>query len=396
MGMKIAMICSYALSKKKVIGGIETHTDGLSRHLSKHDGIELYVITFGDGNKQFKKANLNIYVISKALYPFSIPAGALRLRKIIQKINPAIIHVQGTHFPYSVIAAFFQRKYLTVLTVHGIMAKEIEFRRRISILKNSVFLLFERYAVLKVQNIIAVSLHVKNVISDMTRSEIHVIPNGIDFEAIQNIQPRKSLVHVIPNGIDFEAIQNIQPRKSLVHPCILFIGELVKVKGVDLLIHAIPIIKKSFPNVRVLIGGAGPQAKELKNNVKELNVEETVEFLGFVSGDEKYSYYKSADLCVFPSLYETFGIVCLEAMASGKPVVASNVGGIPFVVEEGKTGLLFESGNIEDLAKKVITLLQDKELREKMGEAGRERAKEFTWNKIAEQTVEVYKGIIKC
>jgi glycosyltransferase involved in cell wall biosynthesis len=98
---------------------------------------------------------------------------------------------------------------------------------------------------------------------------------------------------------------------------------------------------------------------------------------------------------VFPSIYEAFGIVLLEAMACGKPVVASNVGGIPFVVEEGKTGLLFESGNVEDLADKIVTILKDEELREKMGEAGRERAKEFTWDKIAERTVEVYKEILK-
>jgi glycosyltransferase involved in cell wall biosynthesis len=257
------------------------------------------------------------------------------------------------------------------------MAKEIKFRRRISILKNSVFLLFERYAVLKVQNIIAVSLHVKNVIGDMTRSKIQVIPNGIDFEAIQNIQPRKSLVH----------------------PCILFIGELVKVKGVDLLIQAIPIIKKSFPNIRVLIGGAGPQEEDYNYLVKQLNVEESVEFLGFVSGDDKFSYYKSADLCVFPSTYDPFGIVVLEAMACGKPVIVSKVKDaplpLPFMMEDGKTGLLFESGNIEDLAENVITLLKDKELREKMGEAGRERAKEFAWDKIAEQTIGVYKSILK-
>ena len=124
MGMKIAMICSYALSKKKVIGGIETHTDGLTHHLSEHDEIELYVITFGDGNKQFKKGNLNIYVIGTGLYPFSIPAGVLHLQKIIQKINPDIIHVQGTHFPYSVIAAFFHKKYCFFSTFSYIIVLE--------------------------------------------------------------------------------------------------------------------------------------------------------------------------------------------------------------------------------------------------------------------------------
>jgi len=100
------------------------------------------------------------------------------------------------------------------------------------------------------------------------------------------------------------------------------------------------------------------------------------------------------DVCVFPSRYEPFGIVLLEAMASGKPVVASKVGGIPFVVEDGKTGLLFERGNVEVLAEKIIMLLRDEELRKRMGEAGRERAKEFTWDKIAKQTVDLYKEIL--
>lgn len=82
-------------------------------------------------------------------------------------------------------------------------------------------------------------------------------------------------------------------------------------------------------------------------------------------------------------------------MACGKPVAASNVGGIPFVVEDGKTGLLFESGDVEDLSDKIVTILKDEKLREKMGEARRERAKEFAWDKIAERTVEVYKEILK-
>lgn len=373
------MICSYALSEKEVIGGIETHTDGLSRYLSKHDGIELYVITFGDGNKQFKKANLKIYVISKALHLFSSPIGTLRLQKIIRKINPDIILVHGTYIPYSFIALFFRRKYPMVLTIHGVMKKEITYHRRRKLLFCRLLIdkVIEKYVVNKIQNIIAVSLHIKNEISNMT----------------------KSTIRVIQNGIDFEAIQNVQQRKSLAHPCILFIGELSKLKGVDLLIQAIPIIKKVVPNIHVFIGGTGPQAEELKELVKELKVEKNAEFLGFVSGDEKYSYYKSADICAFPSTYDPFGIVVLEAMACGKPVIVSCVNGVqlplPFMMEDGKTGLLFKSGNIEDLAEKVIILLENEELRKKMGDAGRASAKEFSWDKIAEQTIGVYKSILE-
>jgi glycosyltransferase involved in cell wall biosynthesis len=126
-----------------------------------------------------------------------------------------------------------------------------------------------------------------------------------------------------------------------------------------------------------------------------LNIENYVDFLGFLSGEKKYTYYKSADIYVQPSRYETFGIAILEAMACGKTVVASNVGGIPFLVIDGETGLLFENGNVRDLAEKILNLLNDKELREKMGKAGKKRAEEFTWDKIAKQTVEVYKEILK-
>jgi glycosyltransferase involved in cell wall biosynthesis len=132
----------------------------------------------------------------------------------------------------------------------------------------------------------------------------------------------------------------------------------------------------------------------LKKLVKKQNIEKNVEFLGFISDDEKYACYNSADIFVLPSLEESFGIVLLEAMACRKPVVASNVGGIPFVVADEKTGLLFESNDPEDLAEKIITLLRNRELQENMGRAGRERAKEFGWDKIAKTTVRLYQEII--
>ena len=356
------------------MGGVTMHIRKLVKCLAHRDDIELHLVTIGTKNEESEKDNLNIHMIKKRIpYPFSIPSLVWVLKHKIIETNPDIVHAQGSFVLYSTAAALVRNEYPTLLTVHGIVAKEIKFYRGIGFIFG--VLLHkpnERDVVAKIQNIIAVSLHVKNVISNMTKSKIHIIPNGIDFEDIQNVEPHKSIEH----------------------PSILFIGGLVKLKSADLLIKAIPIIKKSIQNIRVFIGGAGPQEKELKNLVKELNIEENVKFLGFVSGDEKYSYYKSADICVFPSVYETFCIVCLEAMACGKPVVASDVGGIPFVVENGKTGFLFERGNVNELAEKVIILLKNKELRKKMGEAGRERAKEFTWDKIAEQTVEVYREIL--
>lgn len=369
--IKVVMLGPYLYE----MGGVTMHIKKITKYLSFREDIEMHLITIGNKNKKTKIGNLNIHMIKKSLpYPFSIPSLVLFLKHKIIEVNPDIVHAQGSFAPYSTAAALVRNKYPTLLTMHGILAKELKFHKGI----NFIFILFihkpnERYVVSKISNIIAVSLYVKNVISDMTQSQIYVIQNGIDFEDIHNVQPHKSIEY----------------------PSILFVGGLSKVKGIDTLLNAVPIIRKKILNLCVYIAGSGPEENKLKELVKELNIEENVNFLGYILENEKYSYYKSADVCVFPSRYEPFGIVLLEAMACGKPVVASNVGGIPFVVEEGKTGLLFESGNVEDLADKIMTILKDEELREKMGEAGRERAKEFTWDKIAERTVEVYKEILK-
>lgn len=373
--IKVAMLAKYYSVSKPT--GTAMHLNKITEHLSQRDDIELHLITFGKENKQFRKGNLTIHIIKKivklpeSLLIFQI----LSLKHKIREINPDIVHAQVTYPPYSTAAALVRNTYPTLLTVHGIVAKEIKFRHGISLIFGLVIPKpNERYVLSKILNLVVCSPQMKELVGNMTNSKIYIIPNGIDFEDIRNVQPHKLIEH----------------------PNILFIGNLVKLKSVDLLIKAIPIIKKSIPNIHIFIGGSGPQENELKNLVKELRIEENVNFLGFVSGDEKYSYYKSTDVFVFPSLYEAFGIVLLEAMACCKPIVASNVGGIPFVVEDGKTGLLFESGNVKDLAEKVITLLKDKGLRDKMGEAGRDKAKEFPWDRIAEQTVEVYKEIIEC
>jgi glycosyltransferase involved in cell wall biosynthesis len=369
--IKVVMLGPYLYE----MGGVTMHIKKITKYLSFREDIEMHLITIGNKNEKTKIGNLNIHMIKKSLpYPFSIPSLVWFLKHKIIELNPDIVHAQGSFAPYSTAAALVRNKYPTILTMHGIIAKELKFHKGI----NFIFILFihkpnEKYVVSKISNIIAVSLHVKNVISDMTQSQICVIQNGIDFEDIHNVQPHKSIEY----------------------PSILFVGGLSKVKGIDTLLNAVPIIRKKILNLCLYIAGSGPEENKLKELVKELNIEENVNFLGYVSEIEKYSYYKSADVCVFPSIYEPFGIVLLEAMACGKPVVASNVGGIPFVVEEGKTGLLFESGNVEDLADKIMTILKNEKLREKMGEAGRERAKEFTWDKIAERTVEVYKEILK-
>lgn len=367
--IKIVMLGPYLYE----MGGVTMHIKKLAKYLALREDIELHIITVGNKNQSIQKDNLNIHVVKKwFFYLFSFPISILLLRREMMKINPDIVHAQVTTAPYSTVAALVRKKYPVLLTVHGTVTKDIKYYSGLTfVLFKLVHKPNERYVVSKIPNIIIVAPQVKDIISGMTNSKIHVIPNGIDFEDVQNIQP-----------------------KSIEHPSIFYIGGLTKIKGVDILLKAIPIIKEKIPTIHVYIAGSGPQENELKELVKKLNIGEDVEFLGFISGRDKYAWYKSADICVFPSRHDCGPIVLPEAMACGKPIVASNVGGIPFMVENGKTGLLFKSENVEDLADKIVAVLKDKKIREKMGKAGLEKVKEFTWDKIAEQTVAVYREIL--
>ncbi|OFV67452.1 MAG: glycosyl transferase family 1 [Candidatus Syntrophoarchaeum caldarius] len=355
--------------------GVYTHAKNIATQITKSPDVDLHIISIGDENIITNQFGATIHFIKRANFRgatyFYYP---LLFKKKIIEINPDIVHIQG-YARYYYIAVSLLKRYPFILTLHSNLTEELEYRlpqslKRYVSLKTEPYL--EKRLVRKAEQVIVPSPHMVEFHVDM-KDKMCVIPNGVAVEKIQN---------------------SVLMQRDMAHPSILFVGRLEKIKGVDILIKSISFVVSSIPNVHLYIAGIGEEEGELKHLVKKLDIEENVTFLGFVSEDDKWSYYKSTDLCVVPSLEEPFGIVLLEAMACGKPVVASNVGGIPYIVEDGETGLLFECGNIEDLAERVTALLEDKELRKKMGEAGYEKAKEFSWSNIADRTLELYRVVL--
>jgi glycosyltransferase involved in cell wall biosynthesis len=167
------------------------------------------------------------------------------------------------------------------------------------------------------------------------------------------------------------------------------VNNLTKIKGVDILIKALQIVINSIPNLSVYIAGSGPQEKELKTLVKKLNLENYVKFLGFISDEEKYQYYKACKIVVVPSRQDCQPAALFDAAASEKPVIASDMSN-PGIVEEGKTGFIFKSEDIEDLASKMITLLKNEKLREEMGIVAKAKVKQYDWSEVAERYIEIY------
>jgi phosphatidylinositol alpha-mannosyltransferase len=197
---------------------------------------------------------------------------------------------------------------------------------------------------------------------------------------------------IIPNGVEIEKFAEAQPYEELRDGTlnILFVGRFEERKGLIHLLKAYHRLRKRKVDARLLVIGDGPKRREYKRYVGLRGIRD-VEFLGRVSDEEKVRYFASADIYCAPNTgQESFGIVLLEAMAAGVPIVASDIHGFKRVVERNVQGILVEPRNPRALAAALYTLARDPELRHDMGEAGRERAPEFSWNRVTERIVDYY------
>jgi len=187
---------------------------------------------------------------------------------------------------------------------------------------------------------------------------------------------------------------------------VLFVGRIEALKGVDTLIRAMSCLKVKDMHrpVHLAIIGGEPDvnAREMSMEMArlqklcdELCLGQMVVFLGKRGQDTLPYYYSAAEVLVMPSLYESFGMVALEAMACGTPVIASEVGGLGFLVQDGETGFTIPDGEPDKLCEKLSLLLTDHELRESMGRHAADYACSYDWERIAKQIVDVYEGLIK-
>jgi glycosyltransferase involved in cell wall biosynthesis len=174
---------------------------------------------------------------------------------------------------------------------------------------------------------------------------------------------------------------------------IFFVGRLVREKGVQVLIDAMPKIRWFYNDSKLLIVGGGYR-DHLVSQARALGIDHAVYFAGFVPDEDLLKAYHVADVACFPSLYEPFGIVALEAMAAKTPVVVSDAGGLPEVVENGVTGTTTYAGNANSLADGVLSVLHDPRRAHQMAVTAYERVQSvFNWNHIAEQTTETYNRV---
>jgi phosphatidylinositol alpha-mannosyltransferase len=198
---------------------------------------------------------------------------------------------------------------------------------------------------------------------------------------------------IIPNGVDWKRYRDAEPMAELQdgRPNIVFVGRPEKRKGLGYLIRAYPAIKNAFPNARVVVAGAGDWERDRYHAFTESHGLSDIVFLGQVADDAMPTLYKSADVFCSPAIGgESFGIVLLEAMAAGIPVVASDIEGYRDVISSGKQGLLVPPRNERALADAVCELLQNPSMRADMGTAGQAWAHHFAWPEVASRILHFY------
>ncbi|MGH8614828.1 MAG: glycosyltransferase family 4 protein [Gammaproteobacteria bacterium] len=276
-----------------------------------------------------------------------------------------VVEFEAANFEGLLVALFRPRKLRTAVKLHWCLRLTDQVKHvRANWLTKIIYALEE------------VVTKKADVITAPSKSMAELAPTVLNLEP----QVAKSIT-VIPNGVNTEVFR---PSKHVARDSntVLCVGRLEFLKGADRLAAAIPYVLGHVPAATFLFAGTdttGPDGKSVMAGLQEQLSDDhrpRVEFLGGFERQELIPFYQRCAVAVFPSRYETFGYTCLEAMACGAPVVVSRVGGLAEMIEHGKTGLLVDADNIEELGQAIVTLLQNAELRRILGEAAVTRARE--------------------
>jgi glycogen(starch) synthase len=238
----------------------------------------------------------------------------------------------------------------------------------------------ERWITNRSDRVIACSYYMREQIADIFGVEeerVTVIPNGIDPD---DLQPQ-------------DAAELRRLRRQFAEPdqkLVLLVGRLVYEKGFQLALEAMPRVVEAAPDTRFLVAGSGTHEPELRRQAIDEGLMEHGTFLGWIGDDVLHSLYRIADICVVPSIYEPFGLVALEAMASGCPCIVADTGGLREVVPHEDVGLRFRARDPEALAEVAIRLLSDEQLGERLVAEARDHVRRFDWADVAERTARVY------
>ena len=359
--LRIGIVCPYGWDAP---GGVQNHVRDLAEYLIEH-GHSVSVLA-PCANEEI----LPDYVVS-AGKPIAIPYnGAVarvlfgpiafsRVRQWISQGEFDVLHLHEPAIPSISLLACWAAEGPMVGTFHAAAKKQ-----------KAIF------ALGPILEPVIEKLSVRIAVSEASRL---TLTEHLDTDAI-----------VIPNGVYASRFRNGSSQEKWSGETIGFIGRFEEPrKGLSVLLEALPIVARFAPNVRVLVAGPGDAEDFYKKIDSQLR--SRISFLGRLTEEDKADFLSSVAVYVAPNTGgESFGIILAEAMAAGAPVIASNIPAFVSLLGEGNYGSLFETEDVQDLARKIIDLLRDDEKRQRLSIAAQERSKFFDWDTVAEQIFSVY------
>lgn len=361
------------------VGGMEYYVERLSEELAAR-GHDVSVFTSSNNKTQeaYTRNGVKIRTLKIMTKIYNNPISPTLLTQLMNQEKPDIIHTHQYPIFYSDTAAVvaWTRKIPLIVHVHVISDAKSPISGFIS---DKYYSSLGLRTLTTANTIIVPSKAYKTKLSNMhiNPNKLQVIPYGIDTKKFQN-----------NNGEAFKAKYGLQGSKI-----ILSVGRLNYQKGFQYLIKAMPTVLKQIPNVKLVIVGEGEQLSYLRQLTKSLSLEKSIVFTGAITQTEIPHAYAAADIFVLPSLFESFGISLVEAQASGKPVIATRVGGAPETLIDGQTGFLIDSRDSNKLSISILRLLSDNDLAHKMGINGLEFVQDkFGIQNIVEKIISSYEN----
>ena len=375
----------------RVVGGISRVVHDLSRVLLK-DGHDVTVVTYKDGDvpyfeddKGVKVYRVDNFMINPNNFidwimqmNFNMIAKANEI--IAKEGNFDVIHAHDWLVAYAAKTLKNSYNIPIVSTIHATEAGRnsgIHDETQRYINDTEWMLTYESSEVIVNSNYMKGELQ---RLFGLPYEKINVVPNGVNL----------SLFNGVERDYNFRRRYAMDNEKI-----ILFMGRLVYEKGIQHLIAAMPKILSGYHDTKLVICGKGGMLEELQQQVRQMGIENKVYFAGYMQGKDVQKMYKAADISVFPSTYEPFGIVALEAMLSENPVVVSDIGGLNEIVEHRVNGMKSYCGNPNSIADSILELLYDHKLCADITKRAKNKVRnEYNWSKIAQDTHFTYQKAI--
>lgn len=377
----------------RLVGGLGRHVHRLSTALSER-GHDVHVVTLEHPDAPAEEIVDGVHIVRAAEYPPVITFDelipwVLQLNLAVQERATALLHehdVDVVHahdwlVAYAAAAVKNTFELPLVATVHA-----TEFGRHQGYLPepmNKLIHQVEWWLTYEARRVITCSHYMADEVRrifELPADKQDVIPNGVDVHDYDR-----------PDGLDELHDLRVEPGEKL----IFYAGRLEYEKGVQTVLDALPIVQRTHP-VRFYIAGVGTHAAELEAHAERLGLADRVHFLGFIDEDELRTFYRAADLAVVPSIYEPFGMVALETMASGTPCIAADTGGLRELIVHDGTGLRFQPEDPAQLAEMILRLTTDRHLAHRLTVDARRMINDtFSWTTIAGQTASVYARAIE-